>query len=161
MKSTTNPSVLLVVAVAAGLVVNLAVSASYGALPSLPTSAGVVLGVLGAAEIVFGFIIRNRIAHREGAKPVDALSTARAVALAKASSLAGALVGGAWAGLLAYLLPRQDELTAAAADTPGAVVGVLGSAVLVGGGLWLEYCCRTPDEPDSSRRSSPGRPPPR
>jgi hypothetical protein len=154
VRTSTSPSLLVVVAVAAGLVTNLAVTAAYGALPSLPASAGVVLAVLGGAEIVLGFVLRARIARRKGSKPVDALSTARAVALAKASSLAGALVGGAWAGLLAYLLPRRVDLAAAAGDTPSAVLGVLGSAVLVGGGLWLEYCCRTPDDPDAPPRSS-------
>lgn len=156
---TTSPSLLVVVAVAAGLLANLVVIATYGELPALPGSAGVVVGVLGIAEIVLGFIQRNRITRREGAKPVDALSSARMVALAKASSLAGAVVGGAWIGLLAYLLPRRDELTAAGSDTPSAVIGLIGAVVLVAGGLWLEYCCRTPDEPDdrSSRQSGPGR----
>lgn len=156
---STNPSVLLAVAVAAGLVANLAAGAAYGDLPTLPLTAGVVLALLGLGEAALGYVLRNRIARRKGAKPVDALSTARAVALAKASSLAGSVVGGAWAGLLAYLLPRRADLAAAAADTPSAVLGVVGAAVLVGGALWLEFCCRTPDEPDSATHPSERRRP--
>lgn len=156
MRTATSPSVLLVVAVAAGLVANLAVQVFYGDLPRSPLFAGLTPLVLGAAEIVLAGVLRARIRRRPGARPVDALATARAVALAKASSLAGALVGGAWLGLLAYVGPLRDEVSAAGSDTASSLVGVVGSAVLVGAGLWLEYCLRTPDDPDP-RSDSPGR----
>ena len=45
------------------------------------------------------------------------LAAARAVALAKASSMAGAIMGGAWIGLLAYLLPMLGRVAAARSDT--------------------------------------------
>jgi hypothetical protein len=64
----------------------------------------------------------------------------------------GALVGGLWAGLLVYVLPRASTVTAAASDTVAAVVGLVCALVLVGGALWLERCCRTPDDPDEPRR---------
>lgn len=150
MRTSTSPSVLLVAAVAAGLLTNLVVLASYDSMPPLPVLAGAVIGALGVAEIVLAGVLRARIRRRPGTRPVDALGTAQAVALAKASSLGGSVIGGAWAGLLAFLLPRHRELAAAAADTPSAVVGVVGAAVLVGAGLWLEYCLRTPDGPDGA-----------
>ena len=40
------------------------------------------------------------------------------------------------------------DLAAAADDTLAAALGVTGSLILVGGGLWLQHCCRTPDDPD-------------
>jgi hypothetical protein len=148
VRTATSPSLLLVVAVAAGLAANLVVGVAYGELPPLPLLAGLTALVLGLAEIVLAAVLRARIRRRPGARPVDALAVARAVALAKASSLAGALLGGAWAGVLAYVGPLSDQVAAAADDTASAIVGVVGAAVLVGAGLWLEHCLRTPDDPD-------------
>ncbi|PVZ13005.1 DUF3180 domain-containing protein [Actinomycetospora cinnamomea] len=162
MRTRTSPSLLLVTAVAAGLAVNVLLQAAYGDLPPLPLLAGLTPLVLGVAEIVLAAVLRARIRRRPGARPVDALAAARAVALAKASSLAGALVGGAWLGVLAYVLPLRDQVDAAGADTASAVVGVVGAAVLVGAGLWLEHCLRTPDDhgddPDRSGRRGPAGP---
>ena len=159
MRTSTNPSLLLVAAVAAGLAVNVLVQVAYGELPPLPLLAGLTPLVLGVAELVLAVVLRARIRHRPGSRPVDALATARAVALAKASSVAGALVGGAWCGVLAYVLLLLDRVDAAGADTASAVVGVVGSAVLVGAGLWLEHSLRTPDDPrrDDPHDSSRGR----
>jgi hypothetical protein len=95
---------------------------------------------------VLAFALRARIQRRAGAKPLDPLMAARSVALAKASSLVGALTAGLWSGLLAFLLQNQGVLAAASRDTPGAVVGLLSSTVLVSAALWLEYCCRTPKD---------------
>lgn len=148
MTTRTRPSTLLLAAVAAGLLVNLLVGLRYGDLPPLPATAGVVPGLLGVAEAVLAVALRARIQRRPGARPVDPLLAARAVALAKASSLAAAIVGGAWLGVLAYVAPRGADLPAAAADTVSAVVGAVGAAALVAGALWLEHCCRTPDDPD-------------
>jgi Protein of unknown function (DUF3180) len=158
VRTRTSPSLLVVAAVAAGLAVNVLLQAAYGELPPLPLLAGLTPLVLGLAELVLATVLRARIRRRPGARSVDALATARAVALAKASSLAGALVGGAWLGVLAYVLPLRDRVDAAGADTASAVVGVVGAAVLLGAGLWLEHCLRTPDDPggDADRSDRPG-----
>jgi hypothetical protein len=71
---------------------------------------------------------------------------ARAVLVAKASSLAGAVMAGVWGGLLAHVLPRAADVAAAASDALAAGVGLACALVLVGGALWLEWCCRTPDD---------------
>jgi hypothetical protein len=78
---------------------------------------------------------------------VQPLVAARAVLVARASALAGALVAGAWAGLLGYVAPRSADIAAAGGDTLAATVGLVGALVLVAGALWLQHCCRTPDEP--------------
>lgn len=156
MRTTTSPSLLLVVAVAAGLAANLLVQVAYSGLPPLPLLAGVVLGALGIGEAVLAEVLYARIRGRPGSRPVDALGTAQAVALAKASALAGALVGGAWVGLLAFLLPRRSEITAAAGDVPAAVVGVVGSVLLVAGALWLEYRLRIPEDDRDEHRGGNG-----
>ena len=143
----TRPRDLVLPALAAAVAVHLLVRVGYGSLPPFPASAGVPLAVLGAAEAVAGSVLRARIRHRPGTRPVQPLVAARAVLVARASALAGALVAGAWAGLLGYVAPRSADLTAAAGDTVAASVGLAGALALVGGALWLQHCCRTPDDP--------------
>lgn len=76
--------------------------------------------------------------------PVPPLTAARALAVAKATALAGAALAGLWIGFGAYVLPDAARAVAPAADAVTAVIGVIGSLVMVGGALWLEFCCRTP-----------------
>lgn len=140
---------------AAGLVAallgNLVIRLSYGSLPGFPLLAGATLGVLGIAEALAGNALRARIRRRPGARPVQPLVAARAVLLAKASALAGAIMAGVWTGLLGYVLPRSTEVTAAAADAVSGAVGLVCALGLVAGALWLERCCRTPDDDQPSQ----------
>jgi hypothetical protein len=92
---------------------------AFGSLPSLPTLAGVTLLVLALGETVLAFAIRSRIKER---RVESGIGIARAVVLAKASSLLGALMVGAWLGALAYLAPRSGEIVAAANDLPATVI---------------------------------------
>ncbi|HET6260114.1 DUF3180 domain-containing protein [Pseudonocardia sp.] len=142
----TRPRHLLAVALVTALVVNLAVRLTYNSLPPLPLPAGATFGVLGLAEVVAGNLLRARIRRRPGTQPVRPLVAARAVLVAKASSLAGAVMAGVWGGLLAHVLPRAADVAAAASDALAAGVGLACALVLVGGALWLEWCCRTPDD---------------
>ncbi|WP_033292884.1 DUF3180 domain-containing protein [Amycolatopsis jejuensis] len=146
----TRPRDLVVAAVAGLALVYVLFLLAYGDLPQLPTLAGVTFAVLAVAEAVLAFSIRSRV--RAG-RVHSAVGIARAVALAKASSLAGAFLGGGWVAAFGYTFPRRDELVAAVSDSRSAVVGVVSSALLVAAGLWLEHCCRTPPE---SRRGTTG-----
>jgi hypothetical protein len=121
---------------------------AYGSLPQLPLLAGVTFAVLAVIEVVLAFSIRSRI---KSGRLVAPIGVARSVALAKASSLAGAFMAGVWVAALAYLFPRRDELVAAVLDTRAAVVGAVSAAALVAAGLWLEHCCRTPRDHDRQR----------
>ena len=152
--TATRPRDLAVAALVAGVVVHLLVRLAYGSLPAIPALAGATLGVLGVAEAIAGSALRARIERRPGTEPVQPLVAARAVLVAQASALGGSIMAGAWAGLLLYVLPRSGELVAAAADTAGAAVGLACALLLVGGALWLERCCRTPDDPDRERREA-------
>jgi hypothetical protein len=143
----TRPRDLLAVALVTAVLANLLVRLSFGSLPQIPLLAGATLGVLGAAEAVAGHMLRARIRRRPGARPVQPLVAARAVLVAKASSLAGAIMTGVWGGLLAHVLPRAGDVTAARSDSAAGAVGIVCSLGLVAGALWLEHCCRTPDEP--------------
>lgn len=151
----TRPRDLLAIAVVMALLTNLGVRLAYGSLPGIPLLAGATLGVLGPAEALAGNALRARIRRRPGTAPVQPLVAARAVLVAKASSLAGAVMAGAWTGLLAHVLPRTAELSAAVDDSLAGGVGLVCALALVAGALWLEWCCRTPDEPgDDPRRQS-------
>lgn len=158
----TRPRDLFAVALVTAVLVNLIVLLTYGSLPRIPLLAGGTLAVLGAAEAIAGNALRARIHRRPGTRPVQPLVAARAVLVAKASALAGAIMTGVWGGLLAHVLPRAAEVTAAESDTAAAVVGLACALGLVAGALWLEHCCRTPDDDPASdlngRATGPDRP---
>jgi hypothetical protein len=75
------------------------------------------------------------------------LAVARSVLIAKASAWVGALVLGWWIGVLVYLLPRRSTLKVAGEDTAGAVVAGVCALALVVAALWLQHCCKSPQEP--------------
>ncbi|MGH3870538.1 MAG: DUF3180 domain-containing protein [Pseudonocardiaceae bacterium] len=131
----------------AAVLLNLLLRLSYGDLPALPTLAGTTLLAFAVAEVMLGTTLRARIRQRPRTRPVQALTAAKAVLLAKASSLAGAITGGAWLGVLSYVLPLRTQLPSAASDTVTASIGAFCAATMVAAGLWLEYCCRTPSGP--------------
>jgi hypothetical protein len=122
---------------------------AYGSLPRLPLGAGATLAALAVLEFALAFPIRARI--RRGRVDSDGIGIARAVALAKASSVLGGLMSGIWLGIIAYLLPRQSRLPAAVSDMRSAVIGLVSALLLVGAALWLEQCCRTPKPRDQDR----------
>lgn len=138
---------LVLTGLVAAVLVYLLVRSFYGQMPPLPTFAGVTLAVLAVVEAWFGASLRSRI--RDSHREVQALTAARAVALAKASSILGAIMLGAWLGILAYVFPRRGELTAAADDFPSTAVGVICAALLIAAALYLEWCCRTPRDQDN------------
>jgi hypothetical protein len=131
-----------------GIVLYLILQQAYGSLPPLPTLAGVTLVVIAIIDMVLGFSLRSRIRGDNPGKALQPLTAARAVALAKASSMLGAIMLGAWIGVLFYVVPKRSEVVAAANDTTSSVVGAICSAALIAAGLWLEHCLRTPDEPN-------------
>ncbi|RZS41214.1 uncharacterized protein DUF3180 [Herbihabitans rhizosphaerae] len=150
----TSARDLAVAGVIAGVLVYLLVSQLYGDLPRLPTFAGVTLLVLAVIELVLALTLRTRI--RRDIRQVDGITVARVVALAKASSLLGAIMLGAWLAVLVYVVPERDELPAAQHDTTSSVIGAVCAGALIAAALWLEHCCRTPDEPDESREHRAG-----
>lgn len=138
---------LVLTGLVAAALVYLLVRSFYGQMPPLPTFAGVTLFVLAVIEAGLGFSLRSRI--RNPNREVQALTAARAVALAKASSILGAIMLGTWLAILAYVLPRRAEIAAAADDLPSTIVGVTCAALLIAAALYLEWCCRTPRDQDN------------
>ena len=114
-----------------------------------------VLAVLAVAE---GLLAQNtgaRIQRKPGTPPVEPLAVARYVALAKASSLVGAISAGFSAGLVAWL--AMEPTQAAHDDLRPAVGGLVAALVLVGAALWLERSCRIPERPDKTDEDTPER----
>lgn len=142
-------------ALAAGLIGWVAVRQWYGDLPRLSWFLPLSLALLALAEAIAGSQLRAGIRRRPGARPVRPLVAARSVALAKASSLVGAVMLGLWGGLLAYTLGQLSYLAAAPADARTAGVGMVAALSLVTAALWLEWCCRTPRTPDTEDRIGP------
>ncbi|MDN5857282.1 MAG: DUF3180 domain-containing protein [Pseudonocardia sp.] len=151
----TKPRDLLAVVLVVGIVANVLVQLTYGALPAFPLLAGATFGVLAIAEAIAAYAFRARIRREPGTRPVQPLVAARAVLVAKASSAAGAVVSGGWLGLLVYVAPRAGGIVAAAEDTASAAVGLVCAMALVGAALWLEHSLRAPDDPEDAPRPAP------
>ena len=154
----TRIRTLLATAVVFGVVSWLLLRLVYASLPPAPWTVLPALLIAAAAEAYLGYGLRARIRRRPGTKPADPMYVARMVALAKASSLTAAVIGGIAAG---FTLAAVSALPARAAGhdvlTAGTTSG--GAVVLAIAALYLENCCRVPDDPDAHRYAPPPPPP--
>ncbi|MGK2867071.1 MAG: DUF3180 domain-containing protein [Mycobacterium sp.] len=122
----------------------------YRWFPPITLWTGVSLLAVALVEAGWGNVVRSRIADGQigiGAGRLHPLAVARSVVIGKASAWVGALVLGWWIGVLGYLLPRRDSMRVAGEDTAGAVVAALCALALLAAGVWLQHCCRSPDDP--------------
>ncbi|WP_229067777.1 DUF3180 domain-containing protein [Actinoplanes sp. DH11] len=142
----TSISVLVVAGLAAAALGWLLLSFSYSRLPALPWTPALVLAVLAVAEGMLAQNTSARIQRKPGSPPVEPLAVARYVALAKASSLVGAIFAGFSAGLLTWLL--LEPTRAARGDIPATAGAFVAALALIGAALWLERSCRVPEQPD-------------
>ncbi len=150
----TRVSTLVLVAVVCAVAGWLLLRSVYQRLPPLPWTAVPALLIAALAEAWTGRDLKARIAGRRGLKPAAPLFVSRMVALAKASSLAGAIIAGVAAGFDVYLsgsltasVPREDALTA--------VITFVAAVILVCAALYLENCCRVPDDGDGDQPQAP------
>lgn len=145
--------------VATAVVGYLLVRVVYRWFPPITPWTGVSLLGLAIAVAGWGFLVRARIRDGEigvGQGRLHPLAVARSVVIAKASAWVGSVVLGWWLAVLAYVLPRRSTLRVAAEDTSGAVVAGLCALALVVAALWLQHCCRSPDEPQENADAAPG-----
>jgi uncharacterized protein DUF3180 len=143
----TRTSTLAIVTAVCAAVSWLLLKAVYEHLPLLPWTGVPALLVAALAEAWTGRDLKARIAGRRGLKPAAPLFVSRMVALAKASSLAAAVIAGLALGFVIYLSGSLDE-TAPRQDAVTAAVTFAAAVVLACAALYLEYCCRVPDAPD-------------
>jgi hypothetical protein len=145
----TRPGTLAGIFAICAIVGWLATRATFTGLPLLPITSVPALGALALAEAAVGRSVHNRLTGRRAAKPVAPIAVARLVALAKASSAAGAALGGLVGGYLIYVLRELDK-TVPARDARVAGVTLAAALLLMVAALYLERCCRAPKPPDDS-----------
>lgn len=145
----TMPSTLLVAGLATAALVLILATRYYAHFPAMSWFTPVLL--VGLA-VLLGYLARHTKAHIErkpGYEPVEPLLFARFAALAKACAVGGAVMAGAYAGMLIYTA-AQRRLTAAAADLPVVALGLGACILLMAAALWLENSCRVPPEDEDS-----------
>ena len=139
----TRVRTLLTVAAVCAVAVWLLLRLVYAALPPLPWTGVPTLGILAVAETWSGRNIRSRLRGGGRSTPIPPIAVARMAALAKASALASALIGGLAAGFLIYVagsLGRPSYRT----DAYAAAGTFAAAAALVAAALYLENGCRVP-----------------
>jgi len=123
--------------------------------PQLPWSAIPTLLLLALAETFTAGRTRRRIRGEPGTEPMEPLSAARLLALAKASAIFGALGMGVFIGVALTLL----ELLALPGPRETFFI-TLGTAVSAGlllfSGLYLEHACRVPGDEEDNGDEPPG-----
>lgn len=138
------------------------VALSYRWFPPITLWTGLSLLAAAIAEAAWARYVATKIDAGEigmGRGRLHPLAAARSVPVAKASAWMGALVLGFWLGVLAYLLPRRSGLHIAEQDTPGAVVAAASALALLIAALWLQHCCKSPEDsagPGELSGSQPG-----
>ena len=150
----TRAAPLVALAVAAALAGWLLARTSYEHLPPLPRIGPMTLAVLAVVVVAMARGIRTRMRGGTGVRPVDPIGVARAAALARAGSAAGALFGGGYAGFGVWLLPSLEKAQPGR-DALSCLVGVLAAAALVAASLHLERTCRVRRPPDEPPLGSP------
>ena len=147
----TRISTLVIIAVVCAAAGWLLLRSVYSKLPPLPWTGVPALLIAAVAEAWTGRDLKARISgRRQGLKPVAPLFVTRMVALAKATSVAAAIIAGFTAGFDFYLAgslnastPREDALTAA--------ITFVAAVVLACAALYLENSCRVPEDPDAAQ----------
>lgn len=148
----TRPLTLLALVAGFGLLAYLVAALAYGSLPVLPRYAPVTIVLLAIAEAGMAKVVHDRLAHRRDAngrpkgRPLHPMQVARAAVLAKASSVGGGILLGLYAGLLAWTLPRRNQLAASGEDALVAGLSATACLGLVVAALALERACRRPDD---------------
>jgi hypothetical protein len=144
--------------VAAAVLGYLVVLLVYRWFPPITVWTGVSLLAVAVAEVGWAFYVRAKINDGQigdGPGWLHPLAVARSVMIAKASAWVGAVVFGWWAGVLVYLLPRRASLRVAGEDSSGAAVAAASALALVVASLWLQHCCKSPQDPEDGADGAP------
>lgn len=126
----------------------------YRYFPPLTVWTGLSLAAVAIAEAVWGWHLKAKISEGQigvGGGRVHPIAVARSVVIAKASAWLGALVLGWWIAVSAYVIPRRTTIRVAGEDTAGAVVAGLCALALVTAALWLQHCCKSPEDLSDGR----------
>jgi hypothetical protein len=144
---------LVMTALFAVVIAYLVTRHSYSDLPSPSVYSLAWVVVLTIAEVYVALVTRSRLAGRHGTRPINPLVAARIAALAKATSVVGALALGVYAGFFGWVI--QLESTAATRDARTSGIGVGLCMLLIATAMFLEHVCRVPDDPDDPPPDDP------
>jgi Protein of unknown function (DUF3180) len=133
----------------------------FGTIPPVPVSGPITLGVLAVAVFAVALGLRARFhAYREarlraaqgrrgpgdvGVKPIDPLQAARALVLAKASGLVGAIFGGCYGGYGLFLVGHL-AVDAYRSRALLCLLAFIAGMALIAAALFLERILRVPPE---------------
>src|SRR5258706_10609076 len=113
----TKPWSLLAIAAVSAALGWIVVKFTFASLAPLPWTAVPALILLAIGEYMFGRNLGPRLHGQPGAKPIQPMAVPRVVALAKASSAAGAAIGGAPLRLPGFPGPPRPKAAAGSAPT--------------------------------------------
>lgn len=155
----TRPTSLIglgVLGLVVGFLGELAASGTGVAVFIPPLTLPITLVAVAIIVVAFAVPIRRSVRGRSSRR-IDPFQATRIVVLAKACSLSGALLTGAGAGILIYILTR-DVLPASNAVLLTAL-GTAGAVILLVAGLVAEFFCTLPpddkdDDPEAARARS-------
>ncbi|WP_203137190.1 DUF3180 domain-containing protein [Microbacterium sp. JZ31] len=105
----------------------------------------ILLALLGALALALAWPVRRSV-RTPGAPRVDPFRAVRIAILAKASSLVGAVFGGAAVGLLLYVTTRP--VSPALGSMATTIATIAAGAALVVAALVAEHFCSLPKDPD-------------
>ena len=134
---------LFLIGTVAAYLLELVVQSRGGFIYIPPITVAFTLFAVAICVVLLAIPIRRRVTGKRK-EPVDPLYAARVVALAKASSYAGALLLGLGAGVLLYLFGRPISPTGFM--LANALAQVTSAARLLAAGLIAEWLCVLPPE---------------
>ena len=110
----------------------------------------VLLVLLAVTVLLLALPVRR---STRGGRRIDPFRAPRAVTLARASSLLGAILAGFGAGLLVYLSTRP--VPAPVGSVVAMIALIIGASLLVGVALIAEQFCTLPKDPDERQPDEP------
>lgn len=154
MKRTSPLTLILIAVTGAAVTVALQVGLAQAGRAGLnpPLSLALVLAVIGVIAVVLAWPVR-KVAKGTSKTMVDPFYSTRVVVLAKSSAIAGAMLAGAAAGSVGYLLSRSVPPVGSIGL---AIATLVGAVLLLVCGLIAEHMCRLPpDDDDKNREANP------
>jgi hypothetical protein len=151
----TRPSLLLVVAVlggALGWLLETALVANGRAAFIPPVTLAAALALIAVIVVVMALPV-FRVVRGTAKERIDPFYATRVVLLAKATSITGALLGGAAGAILGFLLTRS--VTPPVGSLGLAIATVVAGVLLLVGGLVAEKMCTLPPSDDDDTTNLP------
>ena len=131
----------------------------YGSYPPVQVYSSVVLWVMAIVCGVQGVYVRKKLEDEEvgfDRTQLNPQTVAFSAMLGQAVAWIGAVVSGAYVGLLAFSLINGAHLAATQEDLPGVIAGVLGGGLAAAAGVWLERGCVVPPSDGTGPNSRSG-----